>query len=71
MKNKEYWIKWLKAAGIRALRTFAQALIGSIGAAMFMDQVRWVEALSAAALSAILSILMSISGLPEVDDGDA
>lgn len=68
MKSKEYWISWVKAAGLRALRTFAQALCGAIGASVFLDQVRWVEALSAAALSAVLSILMSIGGLPEVEE---
>ena len=70
MRSKEYWIKWAKAAGLRALRTFAQALVGSIGAAAFIDQVRWTEALSAAALASVVSLLMSISGLPEVEDGD-
>lgn len=68
MKNKEYWLEWLKAAGIRALRTFAQAFIGAIGAAVFMDQVKWLEALSAACVASILSILMSIAGLPEVEE---
>lgn len=67
MKNKDYWIAWAKAAGLRALRTFAQSLCGAIGASVFLDQVRWVEALSAAALSAVLSVLMSIGGLPEVE----
>ena len=69
MKNKDYWLEWIKAAGIRALRTFAQAFIGAIGAAVFIDQVKWLEALSAAGLAAFLSILMSIAGLPEVPEG--
>ena len=70
MKDKEYWLRWLKAAGLRALRTFSQALIGFIGVSVFMDQVAWGQALSGAALSAILSILMSIAGLPEVEETD-
>ena len=71
MRSKEYWVAWLKAAGLRAVRTFAQALVGAIGAAVFLDEVRWIQALSAAALAAILSILMSIAGLPEVnEDGE-
>lgn len=68
MRNKEYWLKWLKAAGLRAVRTFAQAFIGAIGAAVFMDEVQWLQALSAAGLATVLSILMSISGLPEVEE---
>ena len=68
MKNKEYWIKWFKAAGIRALRTFAQGLLASLTAAAVLSEVRWVEALSAATLAALISILMSIAGLPEVEE---
>jgi len=58
--------EWIKAAGIRALRTFAQALVASIGCAVVISEVDWLYCLSAAALSAILSILMSIAGLPEL-----
>ena len=68
MRSKEYWVAWLKAAGLRAVRTFAQALVGAIGASVFLDEVRWIQALSAAALASVLSILMSISGLPEVEE---
>lgn len=64
------WKFW-KAALIRALRTFAQALIAVIGTSVLLEQVRWLEALSAAGLAALLSLLTSIAtGLPEVD-GDA
>lgn len=70
MRSKEYWIKWLKAAGLRAVRTFAQAFIGAIGAAVFIDEVRWLEALSAAGLATILSVLMSVAGLPEVEEDE-
>ena len=62
--TKEFWV----AAGIRCLRTFCQAIIGSVGAAALLSQVSWLEALSAAALAALLSILNSIAtGLPEVE----
>ena len=61
---------WIKAAGIRALRTFAQALVASIGCAVVISEVDWLYCLSASALSAILSILMSIAGLPEVKQGN-
>lgn len=64
------WKFW-QAALVRALRTFSQALIAVIGTSVLLEQVRWLEALSAAGLAALLSLLTSIAtGLPEVD-GDA
>lgn len=61
------WTFW-KAALVRALRTFSQALIAVIGTSVLLEQVRWLEALSAAGLAALLSLLTSIAtGLPEVD----
>ncbi len=61
------WAFW-RAALIRALRTFAQAIIAVIGTSVVLEQVRWLEALSAAGLAALLSLLTSIAtGLPEVD----
>ena len=61
----QFW----KAALIRAVRTFAQALIACISTAALMSDVNWIEALSAAVLAALLSILNSIAtGLPEVED---
>ena len=62
--------KWLKAAGIRAIRTIAQAAIGVIGASYVLSDVNWLEVLSASLLAGILSMLMSISGLPELKDGE-
>lgn len=58
--------EWLKAAGIRALRTFAQGLVGTIGCAVVLSEVDWLYCLSASLLATILSILMSIAGLPEL-----
>lgn len=66
MKNKEYWITWLKAAGIRAVKTVAQSAIGAIGASAILTQVDWKIVVSTAVLSGIVSILTSITGLPEV-----
>ena len=70
MRNKNYWIQWAKAAAIRAARTFAQGLLASLTAATFLSQVRWAEAFSAAALAALISVLMSLAGLPEVEVED-
>lgn len=60
--------KWIKAAAIRALRTFCQALLAYIGTgAVALHEVNWSLGLSVAAVSAIISILTSLTGLPEVD----
>ena len=61
--------KFFKAALIRALRTFAQTAVATIGTSAVLSEVNWVMVLSASALAAILSILTSVStGLPEVED---
>lgn len=66
MKNKEYWIDWIKAAGIRAVKTLAQTAVATIGTAVVLDDVNWIMVASASALAAVLSILTSIAGLPEI-----
>ena len=60
-------VKWLKAAGIRAIKTMAQAAIATIGTSAAMGDVNWVIVVSTSALSGILSILTSIAGIPEVE----
>lgn len=61
--------KWLKAASVRAVKTAAQAALGVIGASTIMGDVMWPMVGSAALLSAIVSYITSIAGIPEVDDG--
>ena len=65
MKN---WKLWLKAAGIRALKTFAQTAVGVMGACAMLSDVSWQTALSSGALAALLSLLTSVAGLPEVKE---
>lgn len=65
MKN---WKLWFKAAGIRALKTFAQTMVGVIGASALITEVNWHTVLSSAALAALLSLLTSVAGLPEVKE---
>lgn len=65
---KEKILKWLKAAGIRALKTVAQAALASLGTAAFIGEVNWVMVGSTAALAGIASLLTSIAGLPELKE---
>lgn len=60
-------MNWVKKAGIRAIKTIAQAAIAGIGTAAAMGQVDWRYVLSAAVLAGVLSMLTSIAGLPEVE----
>jgi hypothetical protein len=66
MKNKQYWLNWLKFAGVRALKTVAQSAIGTIGGALALGGVDWRLVASAAVLAGVLSLLTSITGIPEV-----
>jgi hypothetical protein len=58
--------KWIRAAGIRAIKTICQTAIATIGTAAVMDQVNWTAVISASLLAGILSMLTSLAGLPEV-----
>ena len=64
---KENTKSWLRAAGIRAVKTFAQTMIATIGTTAVIEAVDWKLVISASLLAAFLSILTSIAGLPEVE----
>lgn len=62
--------KWMKAAGIRAVKTMAQTAVAVIGTAAVVSAVDWKMTVSAAVLAGLVSVLTSIAGLPEVKAGE-
>lgn len=65
--NKEFE-KWVKAAGVRAVKTVAQAAVAGIGTAAVMGAVDWKYVLSASVLAGVVSMLTSVTGLPELKE---
>ena len=64
----EYWRNWLKAAGIRAIKTVAQTAVAMLsGELTGLLDVNWLSVLSVAAMAGIVSLLTSVAGLPEVE----
>lgn len=59
---------WIKAAGIRALKTIAQTAVATVGTCAVLSEVDWIMVASASALAGILSLLTSIAGLPEIKE---
>ena len=67
MKN---WNLWLKAAGVRAVKTVAQTAVATIGSAAVFATVDWRMVVSASLMAGVLSLLTSVAGLPEVPAGE-
>lgn len=65
---KEKLLKWLKPALVRAIKTVAQTMVATIGTSVIITEVNWTMVVSASLLAGLLSILTSISGLPEVKE---
>lgn len=59
---------WIKCAGIRALKTFAQVAVSMLTVGQTVLDVNWINVLSVSAVAAVISILTSIAGLPEVEE---
>lgn len=68
MKN---WKAWLKAAGVRALKTVAQSAVATIGTSAMIEEVNWLLVGSSALLAGLLSLLTSVAGLPELKEEKA
>lgn len=66
MRTKQYWITWANAAGIRAVKTVAETFVAMIGTATVLGAVDWRMVASASLLSGIISLAISVAGLPEV-----
>ena len=66
--NKQKIIKWLKAAGVRAVKTVAETAVATIGTSAVLAEVDWKIVVSASLLSGILSLLISVKGLPEIKE---
>ena len=66
MSMKRNWKQWLKAAGVRAVKTVAQTAVATIGASAVISEVDWIMVVSASLLAGVVSMLTSIAGLPEV-----
>lgn len=65
---KKNFKKWIKCAGVRAIKTIAQTAVATIGTSAVINEVNWIMVLSASLLAGILSILTSIAGIPEVEE---
>ena len=64
----EYSFKdWIKAAGVRALKTVAQTAVATIGTSVLISEVNWLAVVSASALAGVLSLLTSVARLPELE----
>lgn len=65
---KNNTIKWIKAAAIRAVKTFAQTALSLLTVGQAFHEVSWINVVSVSGVAALISILTSIAGLPEVEE---
>lgn len=68
MTKKNFKI-WIRAAVIRAVKTVAETAVAAIGTSAMLDEVNWISVFSTAALAGIISMLWSVKGLPEIEEG--
>lgn len=68
--RRVFTVQWVKAAGIRAIKTFAQSAIALLPAAAMITEVDWKTVIGTAALAAVASLLTSMAGIPEIKEED-
>ena len=61
------WKEWIRCAGIRAVKTFAQTMVGSIAVGAAVSEIDWLRMLSVSAVACLCSMLTSLAGLPEIE----
>ena len=66
--KKEYWMNWIKAAGVRAIKTMAQTALSLITVGSLIADINWTVVGSSAVVAGIYSMLTSVAGLPEVGE---
>ena len=66
--NKAYWKKWLKAAGVRTIKTMAETFVAMVSTAVVIGDVNWQYVGSATLLSGIITVATCVKGLPEVTE---
>ncbi len=66
--NRYNWKEWLRAAAIRAVKTFCQTALSMLTVGQAFIEVNWVNVISVSCVAAVISVLTSVAGLPEVDD---
>lgn len=66
--NRYNWKEWLRAAAVRAAKTFCQTALSMLTVGQAFIEVNWVNVLSVSGVAAVISVLTSVAGLPEVDD---
>ena len=67
MKNKEYWINWAKATGVRTIKTMAEVAGSFVIVGMAVNEIDWLHMLSVTVVAGVATILLAIKGLPEVE----
>ena len=65
---KQKFIKWIKAAGIRAAKTVAQTAVAMIPVGVSISEIGWIAVIGTAALAGVVSLLTSVAGLPELKE---